>query len=109
MCANECTAEDYGTVTVDDNADCTITTEPSDVAQYTTASSSVPDAGAEASYVWKVIEGPIEIMDGQGTRSITWYAGAAEEGPAIIEVTVTDGSGCQCTNSVEVTISFPIE
>ncbi|MHB8119446.1 MAG: hypothetical protein ACYDHX_12055, partial [Methanothrix sp.] len=70
----------------------------SEVAGY---KSSVPDAGEGATYTWTVTGGTITF--GQGTKQITWTAGAA--GTATIAVTVENAAGCSCTDSASVTVN----
>ncbi len=83
--------------------DCTITAPSSVYTNSTGNTASVPDAGGGASYVWTITNGT--ITTGQGTRSITWSAGTVS--PITIGVTVTGVDGCQCTSSVQVTVTSP--
>jgi hypothetical protein len=82
--------------------DCTITAPSSVYANSVGNTASVPDAGGGATYTWSITNGTITA--GQGTRSITWRAGST--GPVTIGITVTV-SGCQCTNSKQITITTP--
>jgi hypothetical protein len=56
---------------------------------------SVPDAGAGAAYTWSIGNG--SITGGNGTRQITYTAGAA--GSVSLGVTVLGGNGCSSTSS----------
>jgi len=80
--------------------DCTITTANATCAYSTGNTASTPSAGAGASYNWTITGGT--ITGGQNTRAVTWTAGAA--GTATISVTVTSAYGCECSDSVEVTV-----
>ena len=82
--------------------DCTITAPSSVYANSIGNTASVPDAGGGATYAWTITNGTITA--GQGTRSITWRAGTVS--PVTIGITVT-AVGCQCTNSIQVTVITP--
>jgi PKD domain-containing protein len=56
---------------------------------------SVADAGLGATYLWTVTGG--SITGGQGTRTLTFSAGAS--GNVVLGVTVTSASGCASTSS----------
>jgi uncharacterized repeat protein (TIGR01451 family) len=62
---------------------------------------SVPDAGPGATYNWTVTNGTINT--GQGTRTITYTAGAIS--PVTINVTVTTAAGCSANSSANVTLN----
>jgi hypothetical protein len=79
--------------------DCSITVPSSVCANSTGNTASVPNAGVGATYTWTITNGTITA--GQGTRSITWSAGPT--GPVTIGITI-NVSGCQCTNSTQVTV-----
>jgi hypothetical protein len=64
---------------------------------------SVPDAGDDAGYVWTVANG--SIQSGQGTRIITWTAGAA--GSTHLGVVVTTAAGCSSSGSQDAAIQCP--
>jgi PKD repeat protein len=81
--------------------DCTITAPSSVYANSIGNTASVPPAGG-ATYTWTITNGTITA--GQGTRSITWRAGTIS--PVTIGITVNVG-GCQCTNSIQVTVITP--
>jgi hypothetical protein len=92
------------TVTAASLPDATITA-PSAIAAGGSGSASVADAGAGATYAWVLGNGT--ITGGQGTRSITFTAGAA--GTLTLDVTVTSGAGCTDAKqaSVNVTVAAP--
>ncbi len=64
---------------------------------------SVPDADDGAGYVWTITNG--SMQSGQGTRTITWTAGAA--GSMHLAVTVTTAAGCSASGSRDVAIQCP--
>ncbi len=80
---------------------CTITAPAAVDAGSTGNTASVPGAGIDATYNWSITGG--SITAGNNTTQITWTAGAA--GTATISVTVTDASGCWCSNTKDVTIN----
>jgi uncharacterized repeat protein (TIGR02543 family) len=83
--------------------DCTIEAPSSVYANSIGNTASVTEAGGGATYTWTINNGGT-ITAGQGTRSITWRAGTLS--PVTIGVTVNI-SGCQCTDSVQVTVTTP--
>jgi PKD repeat protein len=101
--ANGCKCTNGGqAVTVNSTPDCTITAPSSVCAGSTGNTASVPDAGAGATYTWNV-SGNGTLTGGQGTNSITWGATAAGSN-ATIDITITDGNGCTCSNTVPVSV-----
>jgi uncharacterized repeat protein (TIGR01451 family) len=91
--------------------DVVLTVNPSPVTTITVATpvcglstsntASVPDAGAGATYLWTITNGT--ITGGQGTRNITWTAGAVS--PVTLNVTVTTLPGCSANGSAQVTVN----
>jgi len=81
--------------------DCTITAED-EVCDGTSGHiASVPDAGVGATYAWTVTGGT--IFAGQGTSSITYTA--TDPSSVTIDITVTDGNGCDSTCQKIVTVN----
>ncbi len=89
-------------VTINAVPSCAITALSVVCAESTGNIASVADAGVNATYNWNVT-GEGTYVSGNGTSSIIWNAGSA--GTATISVAVTDAGGCQCSDSVGVTIT----
>ena len=80
----------------------TTITAPAEVCAFAAGNTaSVPDAGVGASYDWTVTGGT--ITTGQGTRTITWTAGAS--GGATLSVTVATAAKCSASGSITVKIN----
>jgi hypothetical protein len=73
-----------------------ITAPASFCASSTGNTASVPDAGPGAAYLWTISGGT--ITGGQGTRTLTFSAGAS--GSVVLGVTVTSASGCASPGSL---------
>jgi uncharacterized protein (TIGR03437 family) len=79
----------------------TITSTPAQVcANSTSNTASVPDAGAGASYMWTVSGGT--LTGGQGTRSITYTAGAT--GSVMLIVVISTSATCSVSGSSTIPI-----
>jgi uncharacterized protein (TIGR03437 family) len=80
----------------------TITPAPAQVCANSTGNTaSVPDAGGGASYNWTISGGT--ITGGQGTRTITYTAGAS--GSVMLNVTVSTSVTCSANNSLSIPIN----
>jgi hypothetical protein len=115
------TAGDYTVIVTQDgcpsiaSAATTVTAEPAPDATITAASTmvaggsgsaSVADAGIGATYAWIVGNGTITA--GQGTRSLTFTAGAV--GTLTLDVTVTTAATCAASSQagIDVTAAAPV-
>ena len=78
----------------------TISAPASVCATGTENTASVPDAGPGATYSWAIADG--EITGGQGTRSITFSPGEAEE--VYLQATVQGANACSSQSSLTVPI-----
>jgi hypothetical protein len=90
-------------VTVNPQPSATISTVAS-IAGGTSATASVADAGAGATYVWTINNGTID--SGAGTRTIGFTAGGS--GVVTLTVTVTASGGCRDTKSTNIPIPLTL-
>ena len=99
--ASACTSSSSLNVIVHALPVCTITAPAVVCALSTGNTASVPAASGSATYNWSITGGTITA--GNNTTQVTWTAGSGSS--ANISVTITDGNGCQCSNSQLVTIN----
>lgn len=78
---------------------------PGNVLTGATASASVADAGAGATYNWTVINGTIQ--SGAATRTLSFVAGSP--GNCTLTATVTSPSGCSDTKGITVKVNAPLQ
>ncbi len=83
--------------------DSTISSPMSVQVNSTGNSACTVDAGPGATYVWAIINGTITA--GQGTKCITWTAGAS--GTTTLGVTITTAGGCGAVGSKVVSLTPP--
>lgn len=89
-------------VTVFPDANASAIAAAAETCEASTANvASVPDSGAGTTYAWTVTNGSISA--GDGTRSVTWTAGAA--GEAVLSVTIRAASGCEVSGSRRVLLN----
>lgn len=90
------------TITVSGLPSAAITATPMQVCANSSGNqAAVPDAGAGASYNWSIVGGT--VTNGQGTRTITYSAGA--NGNVMLSVMVTNAATCSATSSTNITIN----
>jgi uncharacterized protein (TIGR03437 family) len=102
--AATCTSEvsDPVIVTVVALPSATITPATTQICANSTGNqASVPDSGAGASYNWTINGG--SITSGQGTRTLTYSAGAS--GSVMLNVTVTNTASCSTNGATNVTVN----
>lgn len=84
-----------------DAASRTITSPAEACAESTGNAASVPDSGAGITYLWSIANGT--LTSGQGTRAVTFAAGAA--GETTVGVTVRSAAGCETSGSRRVRVN----
>jgi hypothetical protein len=95
-------SQNYGLIVNCPPPPSTTITAPSTVCAVSSGhTASVPDAGPGATYVWTVTNGTITA--GQGTRTLTFSAGAT--GPLNLNVVITNAPGCSATGNLDVPVS----